>query len=944
MTERSQMPEKSWNAKLPPYYVAWAKADKESGNWMPLIMHCQDAGAVAELYWDILLTPAVRGVVESWLASAGVENPEKLAKKLSCFLVSAHDVGKLSPAFSVQVDYLQQKMCALGFKYPHFNSAERRSTPHSAISQTAIREWLQKKFPVVSMQNIQSLACVAGGHHGNYQTMQTLNKAMPGLRGAGREPIWQKAREELLEVLQEIVGLSDKELEDLVTVGLNQPSQIILTGFTIICDWIASNADLFPYDLAAKLIHNTALERADIGLGNLNLPLPWQPEESTSDEELFASRFQLPANFSLRPIQRDMLDIVRKVERPTLIIVEAPTGEGKTELAFTACEILAQRFGYGGVFTALPTQATSNAMFSRMLSWLQKSVPESDFASVNLLHGKAQFNEEFTNLQNWTFTGIGESEADTLEAHWWLSGRKKAILADFVVGTIDQVLMASLVSKHVVLRMLGLAGKVIILDEIHAADEYMQVYLDGALRWLGALGIPVIALSATLPPARRAAMLRVYQEGRNDSPVEIESVCRKASNSSGYPLISLAEADVEPVISAPSGRRSEVHIEFCPENENFSVQQFISEICDGGCVAIIRNTVARAQKTYQELQTEFGEDVVLLHSRFLTNDRLKLEEKLVHLLGREGNRPKRLIVVATQVIEQSLDIDFDFMVSDLAPMDSLIQRMGRLHRHIRSKNTRPKNMQNPRFIITGFRENEQGVPIVDKGAARVYGEALLLRSLATVKEHLHSRDVIISPDDIAGLVRRAYVEDMPAPVGWEKIWQFAEQKRKAELVRLKSQAETGLVEKPKSGVQALNGWAQGIASDDEEVLSRSVRNIADSIEVVAVVKGPDGKIRTFDWLDEYANEEVDLENGLPAEFAKAIACCTVQLPGWLARGNLGDKVIEELEKDGIRSWQDSYWLKGMLPLVLNPDFTKDIGDYRIRYDKNIGFTVEKKEK
>lgn len=924
----------------PIYASAWAKSDRFTGDSMPLITHCEDTGAVAELYWEHYLSESCKRTLEEWLSTNEVSNDaNQLARKLAVFLASSHDVGKLSPAFSIQVEPLRAKMESAGFLYTNpLSEKERRFYRHSLISQTATSAWLEKKFPSSSAPRIRTIACISGGHHGNFQDKSALREADPGSIGTGSEPIWQQAREALLEDLQVASGLTDDELKMITEVGLSQPCQIILTAFVIICDWIASNADLFSYHSSS-----TAQERALDAFNKLELPLPWLPMVTSNDEELFINRFELPKGTAPRPVQKEVMRVAREIQRPSLMIVEAPTGEGKTELAFAAAEIFAQRFGSSGVFIGLPTQATSNAMFSRTIKWLQHSVPNEDTASVNLMHGKAQFNDEFSDLKSWNLRAIGENKDDALEAHWWLSGRKKSILADFVVGTIDQVLMASLSSKHVVLRLLGLASKVVILDEVHAADEYMQVYLDSTLKWLGALGVPVIALSATLPPKRRAEMLSAYQQGRHDSKEEIENVKQSAFSVSGYPLISVAEAELAPRVAPPSGRSSSTAIEFLGIEPEELAAKVIEETKAGGCVAVIHNTVGRAQKTFGLLRETLGPEVVLLHSRFIATDRLEREAKLVNLLGPKGSRPRRLVVVATQVIEQSLDLDFDLMISDLAPIDSLIQRIGRLHRHDRLSSDRPERMRSPRLLIPGLEEASEQPPELEKGSAIVYGESLLLRTLSTLHHHLESSKTLTSPSDVPLLVERAYSDDLVAPCGWEDMWAEAESIRRKEMSAAVARAETGLVPKPAIKATSLDGWSKAKKDANENAFAKAVRDISDSIEVIAVVRDSDGVIRTLDWLDKHADEPVDLGVGLDDDFAKHIAQCSLRLPAWLAKGKLGDLVISELEKDGIPCWQSSYWLRGLLPLVLNSDLTKQVGNYLLRYSRDVGLVVEKIE-
>lgn len=881
--------------------AVWAKSDPRNDGWMSLVQHCADTAEVARLYWTNQMAPSSRQAVERCLNDFGsVEQVRSLTHRLSIFLAAAHDIGKASPAFAMQVPVLADRMRKAGFDFPALSNDERRSMPHALVSYLHLEDWLRRRFDLRPARNAKTLAIVLGGHHGVFPSKKHGDIRC---RQAGSAQIWTATRDALLDAALEVSELEDDELNWLATHGLDQPSQLVLTAFVIVCDWIASNADLFPYvpDLPPQ-------QRAARALEELDLPEPWRPVPPTDDEQLFANRFALPEHASLRSVQRTAMQIARSLARPELIIIEAPTGEGKTETAFSAAEILASRFGCGGVLVALPTQATSNAMFTRMQRWLQKSIPDTDAASISLCHGKAQFNDEYRQLRGPRIMAVHDEDGYTtkqpgLVAHWWLSGRKKAALADFAVGTIDQVLLSALTSRHLMLRHLGMAGKVVILDEVHAADQYMSVYLDRALEWLGALGVPVIALSATLPPARRAEMLCAYQTGRGDEGSERDQAGTQARAGEGYPLITTSDPGTPPAITDPSSRAQATRITIMDEDLQALTTRILNSVNDGGCVAVIHNTVDRAQQTFQLLEPALGDDVVLLHSRFITTDRLAKENHLVKLLGPPdgSHRPKRLVVVSTQVLEQSLDLDFDLMFTDAAPVDSLIQRIGRLHRHSRPQDARPVSMREAEVVITGVTLREGSAPEFVKGSRTVYGDSLLLRSMAVLQSHLEDHAALTSPDDVAPLVRATYDPDLSAPAGWESDWTAAEAEAAADLHNLRMRAAQGCVDPPSHRNSALLGWAVVQAPErDEDAAIRAVRDTADTIEAVVVIRGADGIVRSLPWLDEYANEEIDLGPQVRPGLAKAVARCTVKLPAWMARGGLGDQIVRALSRMVLR--------------------------------------------
>ncbi|MGO4420448.1 CRISPR-associated helicase Cas3', partial [Streptomyces sp. MCAF7] len=522
-------------------------------------------------------------------------------------------------------------------------------------------------------------------------------------------------------------------------VKLPQPVQVVLTALVILSDWIASSAELFPY--SSPTTGHGGAGRLEAAWRGLDLPGPWSPAEPQGTAaELFAARFNLPPGTSIRPVQEEAVRMAREMPTAGLLIIEAPMGEGKTEAALAAAEILAARTGAGGCLVALPTRATGDAMFSRLLAWLEH-LPDEDGRSVFLAHAKAALNDEWSGLAraaSRTITAIdpdgpegvpasgkaSRTSSSALQAHQWLRGRKKGLLASFVVGTIDQVLFAGLKSRHLALRHLALAGKVVVIDEVHAYDAYMNSYLERVLHWLAAYRVPVVMLSATLPSDRRRALVDAYAgdgAGADLSP-------------DAYPLLTAVAPGGAPLSAQPpaaSGRRVDIHLEGLDDDLLTLADRLEAELSGGGCALVVRNTVDRVLEAAERLRERFGEDrVTVAHSRFVAADRARKDLDLRTRFGPAGNRPSGPhIVVASQVVEQSLDIDFDLLVTDLAPVDLMLQRMGRLHRHPRD---RPERLRTPHCLVTGVEwRNDPPEPV--RGSLGVYqGPHTLLRALAVL--------------------------------------------------------------------------------------------------------------------------------------------------------------------------------------------------------------------
>lgn len=927
---------------------AWGKSIDDGQEHMPLWRHLDDAAAVAWLLWERWLSPSQRA-----LLAEALDGDEERARRAACFLAAAHDVGKHSIAFAMKVPALRDRMERAGYVFVELSAQEQRQAPHGLVGMHAIRQWLSGAPYGWKRKEASALAAIVGGHHGVFPARPSLRDGGDGLPRAMRVETgeWHEGRMAILERARATAGLEEADLLALRRLDV-QTAQLLFTGYLIACDWISSNSDFFPFADAPDGTSLPPLQRAERALRRLALPPVWRPQAPGDVDEHFARRFELPVGAEPRNEQRALVEAARSCTEPSLLVLEAATGSGKTEAALAAAEILAERFGLGGLVVGLPTRATSDAMFSRLLAWLGRTLPEGVRASTVLSHGKAEFNEEYRELMRTSPRAVYDEEGHPRHgdavAHWWLRGRKTSALADFSVGTIDQILFSALKARHLALRHSGISGRVVLLDEVHAADEYMNVYLHRALEWLGAYGVPVIALSATLPGRSREGLLAAYERGRQRARGERPDVdepaspaLRAAAATEAYPVVLLAngrEARAVPVDGSAPAR--ELRVETLGEDEEALARRVLDELADGGCIAVVRNTVARAQQLAARLRERLGEDCVLLHSRFIGMDRRLRERALVERLGPRGERPRRLVVVATQVIEQSLDVDFDLLVSDLAPVDLLVQRAGRLHRHHRPEEARPEGMRTPRLLLSGVDRLDGRPPEFPPGCLAVYGRSALLRAAAVVHGHGPRWRI---PEDVPRLVQRAYDERLPAPPGWEEAWTKAEQERIEARHDKELRADAFRIAPP--GFDDLFGWAvDSVGEASEEPAGRAqVRDSEDSIEAV-VVQRVQGRLCSLPWLPEgHGGRTLDDAFGPDDALARSVAQCALALPGALSRGERGDRLIEALEQDGPASWQQSRWLRGVLPLVLDEELCAVHDGTRIEYHPEIGLVTSRVE-
>ncbi|PZR51713.1 CRISPR-associated helicase/endonuclease Cas3 [Xylanimonas oleitrophica] len=985
---------------------SWPMHGREIESWLPLWQHLHDAAGIAGRLWDEWLPPIVtRQIAE---AAGG----DEAGRALLSFLAGVHDVGKATPAFAVQVGVLRDELVKSGLEMPQV-LPDRAQRPHGLAGQVIVEAWLESRFGWSTGQ-ARALASVVGGHHGippstaEADDARTPSHKNAELLGAGP---WRGVQAELLDHMAARTGAAER-LGQQGWRSLPRSVLVLALSVVVVADWLASNRELFP--LASAEDRPLAQPDGDdearlrVAWAAVDLPRPWSPAQvELAADELLRARFELPGEVEARPVQRAAVAAAREMDAAGILVVEAPMGEGKTEAAMLAAEVLAARTGAGGVLVALPTQATSDAMFARVMRWVA-SQPRTydggdivrdgaygeggDRRAVFLAHDKAWLNPDFAAVPRATpVLDVGRDEeapvagaragAGGAYVDGWMRGRRKGVLADFVVGTIDQVLFGALKSRHVALRHLALARKVVVLDEIHSFDTYMNEYLERALEWLGAYGVPVVALSATLPASLCDRLVQAYAKGADSrAPLPSAGGQRPRRSRWGSPaaagartvaaetavvptadpppssvLTYLKDGQPQRVVPEPSSRVSTVRLEVAAED---AWQALLREaLADGGCALVVRNTVGRAQDTYRELRDLYAGDgettVMLLHSRFLASDRKRREAELVRLLGKptaEGDpRPHRLVVVGTQVVEQSLDIDVDLLVTDLAPTDLLLQRIGRLHRHQeRPARTRPERVREPRTVVVGVEDWVAQPPVPVRGSSAVYGDHLLLRAAAQVLDVVQGSGTLRLPQDIAPLVQQAYDDGLPlGPEEWQPAMRKARVAQGDVREVQRARARAFQLPGPGAGSRGLAGWLDGSVGEADVVGARAqVRDSEDSIEVIVVQADGADQWRVPDWFDgEVAGAQVPRGEIPSLPLRRAIAGATVRLPASMSRGRGGDAVIDHLERLAVEldleAWQRSPDLAGQLVLPLDDERRARIPGWALTYDRETGLSAER---
>lgn len=499
-----------------------------------------------------------------------------------------------------------------------FNDGERKRSHH-----TITGEYLLGKFGVKS-----DIASIIGAHHGKPadipNTISDLNYYQPVLFQTEKGPqkeIWQNMQRHLLnKALQEADFVNaDSEPDIAMLPSISEPGQVLFSGLVIMADWIASNEEYFPLINLENIVSqdNTRWQNG------IKKWFEQNPSEAPDiiDPAFADDYYQKRFGFLPREFQEKVFTAIAETDEPGIFILEAPMGGGKTEAALAAAEELMAKKKLNGLFFGLPTQATSNGIFPRINDWLKNLADEYGVReTMKLMHGKAALNELQDDLTQGVY--VDEDYGSGVLTAAWFAGRKTAILSDAVVGTVDHFLLAALKQKHLALRHLGLAKKIIIIDEVHAYDAYMDVFLTRAIEWMGAYGIPVVLLSATLPAEIRQKLIRDYLSGQRHGIKNKEVVNYAAIfDSENYPLLTYTDkGKIYQKKDFVKEKDWQISVKALAE-ENL-VPLLKQLLVNGGVVGIIVNTVKRSQAIFAQLVANFGDIVSLLHAKFIDTDRL----------------------------------------------------------------------------------------------------------------------------------------------------------------------------------------------------------------------------------------------------------------------------------------------------------------------------------
>lgn len=687
--------------------LLWAKSpppDSTTATGYPLLPHLLDVAAVASALIPSVPCPVALQASEAWIAA----------------LVGLHDLGKASPGF-------QSK---LGRQVIGDRTLERDQPDRHDISTVQILVGLLKTKKVPHRDAVD-LAHAVGSHHGSSFTAAELHKRWEITED------WQAAHEALLECV--LAGVGATGIPALPSVASERSVALQwLMGLTTTADWLGSSEALCkwerlptgPLEPVEWYAQSLALAHEAVRLAGLApSPLP------TPTDGANAVRRVLGADRDPRPLQLAIAAVIDSLPTgPSLIVLEAPMGEGKTEAALSCA------LGTRGIYLAMPTQATSNALFQRLAAFLEANPPQRQtHHSIALAHGAGGPDAVALKLRE---IGIGTDD-NVVTAGWWFRGGKRTLLCPQGIGTVDQALLGVLQCRHSFLRLYGLAERTVIFDEVHAYDSYTGGLIERLIGWLRGLGCRVVVMTATLPAERRHALITAWQ-GEEEPH---EGSVRPPAQSAAYPRLTWIGSSGTNTTSFAPSRLQRVAFHDHPSEAEGIASQAAAWAEQGVRVLVVLNKVARAQEIFRKLGSL---PATLFHARFPLEQRLKIEQQVLSNFGPKGVGQGGHVLVATQVAEQSLDIDFDVLITDPAPVDLLLQRQGRIHRHRRD---RPAGFAEPRVFVAGL---SQILPPVEL-TSFIYDRWLVLRSCAWLRDN----STLELPGDIDRAIQAVYGDWQP---------------------------------------------------------------------------------------------------------------------------------------------------------------------------------------
>ncbi|MEU2182420.1 CRISPR-associated endonuclease Cas3'' [Streptomyces thermolilacinus] len=899
----------------------------------PVLCHLLDTAAVCQVLWDRLLGEGMRARIADAL---GLSVPD--ARAVVSFWAGLHDLGKITPAFQVQVPEAFAAVRDEPVYEVQPGVVEERGLRHEAATHWALTSLLAelgypegRRLPdgrqLLRGAVGHQVAQLLGGHHGCFgevlkdREVARAEAYQPGLGGAG----WaEQRRVHLCEVRRVTGAVAVPER------GLPAELAVVVTGLVVVSDWLVSQTGVVE-SLMPPLGWRAAPEQVDGHWRRVRRAAAGVVSAAGVGRAAFAAeRFEEMFPFSPNPLQQDLVERLPGLVEAGgsgLLLVTAPTGDGKTEAALFAASVLGRAAGCRGVFVALPTMATADAMYPRVRGFAERSL-EGERA-LTLLHSMAWLRPAGAPQAELGGGVVSAGSLTAAEAERWLRYRHRGLLAPLGVGTIDQVLAGVLPLRFSVLRLFGLAEKVFVVDEAHAYGPWMHQLLVRLLEWLGALGAPVVLLSATLTGRTAGSLVEAYRRGAG-----FEGAAVVEPRYPGWLFVSGRTGEVSAPRQVASGRERTLDVVVRPVEwdvadgvsalvrsggRRAALREELRQVVEeGGTALVCCTTVVEAQRTFRDLAEAFPGlaaregGLRLLHSRFAAGVRQEITAGCEAAYGKpragESVGPRAAsILVATQVVEQSLDLDFDVVVSDLAPLAQLLQRAGRCRRHARGTGGRPvwaADESRPRLVVLDPLAHGSGGGRVPVTWGRVYDAGLLRRtSLLLARES----DGIAVPGGVQRLVDEVYAEEFVDGL---------EESVRRELERLDGERTAG--ESAEAYLADLVGvCAPGDVAGDLHRMSRREAGVSEELLTTRLGADTGRVLCVFEQVDGSVSLDADGEVPLPGptlsqDDLRVVMAHVAPVPGrWLREG--------QAEAEGLpQGWERHSVLRDVAVLRMSP--------------------------
>lgn len=765
----------------------WGKLrfDPDSGRieaWLPLTSHCLD---VAVVFRRLLSLSLFRQRLST---SAGNPLSEGQCDRLAVFAF-LHDLGKCNSGFQAKKDPKVREVAGHVLEVLGLFTSERLPEAYRRLL-SEMADWFTD-----GQDQVDALLLASISHHGRPVSASDLD-------GQTGDPArWWRPNQELdpmrgVEDLVAVVRLAfPYAFEAAPPINATPTCQHRFAGLVMLADWIGSDTRYFPY-LASPDEDRTeiAAEGARAALAQIGLDTgSWR--RTLADRELdFESLFGRPPY----PLQQALAERLSLDNDSRLLLIESETGSGKTEAALAWFYRLFAAGRVDSLYFALPTRVAARELYGRIDASIKRVFPDPDNRPSPVLlavPGYVRADGEPAALPNPSGLLWPDHPRDAVtETVWAAEHPKRFLAAPIAVGTIDQALLSALQVKHAHLRSVCLDRALLVVDEVHASDPYMREILAHLLDGHTQRGSYAVLLSATLGEAGRERLLHTPRASLEDA------IARP------YPLISTRQTEIP---QPDTGREKAIHVEFVEALETIeALRDHLATALDQGArVLVVCNTVARANALLRAIDNNarvarehlFRVNGIACphHGRFARADRELLDAEISRRLGPDSPSGA-LLAIGTQTLEQSLDIDADWLISDPCPMDVFLQRLGRLHRHRRAQ--RPEAFSAPRatmLIPAGgeFARHLTGSDGDGRGPAGIGPVYPDLRILQCTLDALRHQPDLVIPSDNRRLVEVATHPDALARLTggtWDKHARYITgtllaEIRQAELGRLEIQ-------------------------------------------------------------------------------------------------------------------------------------------------------------